>query len=187
MRPACTTGSALTTLAKTQDDATRVDQRDRPSPLGRDSSGTAWPCSRGAASTPARFRSRCCADWLLRSRDTRQPRTATVPHRYAERARGRESRRPFLFHGRVRLAPRPHAGSLVETRPAIPRTISGSGVPRSVATKLTGHKTDSICNRYAIVNERPVGRCREARCDQFGQRTGRKSGGCRERAGGRAI
>jgi hypothetical protein len=31
--------------------------------------------------------------------------------------------------------------------------IGRAGVPRSVATKLTGHKTEAIYRRYAIVSE----------------------------------
>ncbi len=33
------------------------------------------------------------------------------------------------------------------------RRMERKGVPRSSATKLTGHKTESICRRYAIVSE----------------------------------
>jgi hypothetical protein len=33
------------------------------------------------------------------------------------------------------------------------RNLERGGVPRSVAMKLTGHKTESIYRRYAIVSE----------------------------------
>jgi hypothetical protein len=36
------------------------------------------------------------------------------------------------------------------------RNIKHSGVPRSVAMKITGHKTAAIYRRYAIVNEQDL-------------------------------
>jgi len=36
------------------------------------------------------------------------------------------------------------------------RNLERAGVPRSVAMQITGHKTESIYKRYAIVNERDV-------------------------------
>jgi len=50
--------------------------------------------------------------------------------------------------------------------------LERSGVSRSVAMKLTGHKTESVYRRYAIVAESgPQGSGREAECalsDNFG-------------------
>jgi len=36
------------------------------------------------------------------------------------------------------------------------RNLEGAGVPRSVAMKLVGHKTESIYRRYAIVSQRDL-------------------------------
>jgi len=36
------------------------------------------------------------------------------------------------------------------------RRLEKAGVPRSVAMKLTGHKTESVYRRYAIVSERDL-------------------------------
>ena len=33
------------------------------------------------------------------------------------------------------------------------RNLERSGVPRSVAMKITGHRTEAVCRRYAIVSD----------------------------------
>jgi integrase len=43
--------------------------------------------------------------------------------------------------------------ALHDLRRSVVRSLEGAGVPRSVAMKLTGHKTESIYRRYAIVAE----------------------------------
>ena len=36
------------------------------------------------------------------------------------------------------------------------RNLERAGVPRSVATKITGHRSESVYRRYAIVNDADI-------------------------------
>jgi len=43
-----------------------------------------------------------------------------------------------------------------DNRRTAARNMDRGGVPRQVAKQITGHKTDSMYNRYYVVNERDV-------------------------------
>jgi hypothetical protein len=45
---------------------------------------------------------------------------------------------------------------MYDTRRTAAHNMDLAGVPRQVATQITGHKTDSMYNRYNIVNEKDV-------------------------------
>ena len=57
--------------------------------------------------------------------------------------------------GGVKVVVRPHlVGRIVhDLRRTAVRNLERAGVPRSVAMQLTGHKTESVYRRYAIVAE----------------------------------
>ncbi len=50
--------------------------------------------------------------------------------------------------------------------------LERAGVPRSIAMKITGHKTEAVYRRYAIVNEADVAEGLERRAGYL-RRSGR--------------
>jgi integrase len=60
------------------------------------------------------------------------------------------------------------------------RNLERAGVSRSVAMQLTGHKTEAVYRRYAIVSERDLGDgWRSSALSQRGQKQGQKARGGR--------
>ena len=55
------------------------------------------------------------------------------------------------------------------------RNLERAGVPRSIAMKITGHKTEAVYRRYAIVNEADVAAGLERLAGFLGERQGGSS------------
>jgi integrase len=89
----------------------------------------------------------------------------TIARRQAERVESC----PYVFHrhgnrikhyNRAWRTAREKAGLpgklMHDNRRTAARNMDRAGVPRQVAKQITGHKTDSMYNRYNIVNEKDV-------------------------------
>jgi integrase len=63
-----------------------------------------------------------------------------------ERANSMVWPQPPSYPGRI-----PH-----DMRRSAVRNLERAGVPRSIAMKLTGHKTESVYRRYAIADDRDL-------------------------------
>ena len=61
---------------------------------------------------------------------------------------------------------------LHDLRRSAVRNLERAGVPRSIAMKLTGHKTESIYLRYDIVDEADLRDGLEKLADHFGPQSG---------------